>query len=82
MKQQPDLSPRHRQTLEVLKAASGLDKYQVAGRLDISMYMADIYLHLLCTQGLAARQGNRYYITDAGIAVLAQRLLPGMEGIP
>jgi hypothetical protein len=80
VKKQPDLPPRQRQILEVLKAAGGgLDKYQVASKLDISSYMADIYLHLLCELEIAVLQGNRYYINDAGIALLAQPMLPGME---
>lgn len=82
MNKHPILFSGERHALEALKAANdGLDKYQAAGQLDISMHLADINLHLLCERGFADLRGNRYYINDAGIEFLAQPMLPGMDSI-
>jgi predicted transcriptional regulator len=82
MNNPPNLFTGERPVLEALKADhSGLDKLQIARQVKRNPYMVDIHLTLLIGRALVVQQGNRYYITEAGLAVLAQPMLPGMENI-
>jgi predicted transcriptional regulator len=79
---QPNLSPQQWDILAELKATDGgLDKYQMAGRVNVSVYMVDIHLGLLAKHKLIEQRGNRHYILDAGLIVLQQPELPGMGNV-
>jgi len=75
------LSPRELQLLEALKTVptDGLSKQEAGKKIGIAPMMADVFLHLLRSQGYAALTANRYYITQAGVNRLQQAALPGMN---
>ncbi len=68
------LQKREKEILALLGEAGdkGMNNVEVAKVIDISKFMAEIFLNLLFGSRLANRNAskNRYYISQAGIAYL------------
>lgn len=75
------LSPREVQLLNALREypVKGLDKHEAGKLIGIAPHMAEIFMHLLRSQGYAVLTCGRYYIAQKGVDRLQQHQLPGMN---